>query len=94
VQNATVTYPVSYQTDLFRELFTSETKIGDIDFSISNSYTVGAFAVANTHFAGTTSLNISVNAGDLLALKFINGTGASLVGQTRNAFITLVLEER
>jgi hypothetical protein len=94
VQNGSVTYPVSYQVDLFSEGFTSETKIGDIDFSISNSYTVGTYSVGDTNFKGSTTLSIDVNEGDMLALKFINGTGASLVGQTRNAFITLLLEER
>jgi len=94
VQNGSVTYPVTFQTDLFEQGFTSESKIADIDFSISNSFTVGTFAPAATNFKGTTSLNIDVDTGDMLGLKFINGTGASLVGQLRNAFVTLVLEER
>lgn len=93
VQNGSVSYPVSYQTDLFT-ITGAETKIADIDFSISNSYTVGIYTVAVTDFAGSTALNIDVNEGQLLGLKFINGTGASLVGQTRNAFITLLLQER
>lgn len=93
VQNGSVTYPVSYQTDLF-SITGSETKIADIDFSISNSYTVGVYTVAVTSFTGATALNVNVTAGQLLGLKFINGTGASLAGQTRNAFITLLMQER
>jgi hypothetical protein len=29
-----------------------------------------------------------------LGLKFVNGTGASVAGQMRNAFVSLLLEER
>jgi len=94
VQNGSVTYPVTYQTDLYDEGFTTETKIADIDFSISNAFTVGTFAVGNTNYKGSVDLSIDVDEADLLALKFINGIGASVVGQSRNAFVTLVLEER
>ena len=94
VQNGSVTYPVTFQTDLFEQDFTTDTKIGDIDFSISNSFTVGTWSPGNTNFKGTTTLDIDVDTGDMLGLKFINGTGASLVGQLRNAFVTLILEER
>jgi hypothetical protein len=94
VQNGSVTYPVIYQTDLFEEEFTTETKIADIDFSISNAFTVGTYSVGNTNYKGSVNLNIDVDEADLLALKFINGNGASVVGQTKNAFITLIIEER
>lgn len=94
VQNGSVTYPVIYQTDLFEEAFTTETKIADIDFSISNAFTVGTYSVGNTNYKGSVNLNIDVDEADLLALKFINGNGASVVGQTKNAFITLIIEER
>jgi hypothetical protein len=93
VQNGSVTYPVIYQTDLYLEGFTSESKLADIDFSISNSYTVGTYSVGNTNFKGSTTLSISVSEGDMLALKFINGNGASVVGQSANAFVVLILEE-
>jgi hypothetical protein len=94
VANGTVTYPVTYQTDLFEQTFTSESKLLDIDFSISNLFTVGTWTVGNTHYKGSVNLNLNVDEGTMLGLKFINGSGASLVGQTRNAFITLILEER
>ena len=94
VQNGTVTYPVTFQTDLFEQDFTTETKIADIDFSISNSFTVGTFSVGATNFKGTTTLSVNVDSGDMLGLKFVNGTGASLAGQMRNAFVSLLLEER
>jgi hypothetical protein len=94
VQNGSVTYPVTYQTDLYDEGFTSESKIADIDFSISNSFTVGTYSVGSTNYKGSVNLDINVSEAQLLALKFINGVSASLVGQTRNAFVTLILEER
>jgi hypothetical protein len=94
VQSGSVVYPVIYQTDLLKEGFSSETKLSDIDFSISNSYSVGTYSVGNTNYTGSVSLSINVDQGDLLALKFINGNDSSIVGQTRNAFIVLVLEER
>jgi len=94
VQNGSVTYPVTYQTDLFEQGFTAESKVADIDFSISSSFTVGTFSVGATNFKGSVDLSIDVEEGDMLGLKFINGNSASIAGQTRNAFITLVLEER
>jgi hypothetical protein len=95
VQNGSVTYPVSYQTDLNLIGFSNDsTKIADVDFSISNSYTVGTYSVGSTHFMGATTLNVDVDSGQMLGLKFINGTGASLAGQTRNAFVSILLEER
>lgn len=94
VQNGSVTYPVAYETDLYDIGFTAATKIADIDFSISNSFTVGTWSVGTTDYSGSVSLNIDVDEGQLLGLEFRNGTGASVVGQTRNAFITMTLEER
>ena len=94
VQNGTVTYPVSYQTDLMDVGFASDSKLADLDFSISNSYTVGTFSVGATDFKGSTTLSIDVDQGDMLGIKFVNGTNASIAGQTKMAFITLVLEER
>lgn len=94
VQNGSVTYPVSYETDLIDVGFASETKLADVDFSISNSFTVGTFSVGTTQFKGSTTLSVDVDEGDMLGMEFQNGSGASLAGQTRMAFITLVLEER
>lgn len=94
VQNGTVTYPVSYETDLLSVNFSNETKLADIDFSIPVLFSVGTFSVGNTNFRGSTSLNINVNKGDSIGMRFQNGNGASTVGQTKMAFITLILEKR
>lgn len=94
VQNGSVTYPVSYETNLLRVNGTSETKLSDVDFIISNSYTVGTYTVGTTDFTGNTTLNINVDEGQMLGMQFENGSSASVAGQTRMAFITLVLEER
>lgn len=94
VQNGSVTYPVSYETDLFDVGFTSISKLADVDFSISNSFIVGTYTVGATNFKGSTTLNIDVDEGDLLGLRFMNGTGSSVAGQSRMAFVTFVMEER
>lgn len=94
VQNGSIVYPVIYQTNLLRVNASSETKILDVDFSISNSFTVGTFSVGATDFTGNTTINIDVDEGQMLGMQFENGSGASVAGQTRMAFITLVLEER
>lgn len=94
VQNGTVVYPVTLKTELNKILFNSSTSSGAINFSISSDYTVGTYSPANTTFKGTNdSLNIAVNRNDLLALKFINGTGASEVGQINNVMINLIIKE-
>ena len=94
VQNGSVTYPVSYRVDLLDVGFTGNTKIADVDFSISNSFTVGTYSVGNTNFRGGMDMNLDVDEGDTLALQFNHGVGASIAGQTRMAFVTFVLEER
>lgn len=92
VQNGSVTYPVSYQTDLLSVGFTGNTKIADVDFSIPSG--VGVFSPGTTNFRGSVDLNVDIDLGDTLGLQFINGTGASVAGQSRMAFVMFVLEER
>ena len=92
VQNGSVSYPVTYQTDLFDIGFYSETKIADIDFTDINSG-VQTYSPGNTDYKGSTNLNVTASLGQMLGLKFINGSAANLVGQSRNAFVTLVIEE-
>lgn len=93
VQNGTVTYPVNYQTDLDNISWTSTSKTADIDFPISNAFTVATFSPGNTNYTGSVTLNIPVTEGQMFGLKFVNGTAANLVGQSRNAFVTLIIEE-
>jgi hypothetical protein len=96
VQNGSVTYPVTYQTDLNLIDFTNDsTNLAAVNFSISNSFTVGTFSVGNTNYTGSVGpLSIDVDEGQMIGIEFINGGGPSIVGQTRNAFLTLLLEER
>lgn len=94
VQNGSVSYPVVYNTNLLRVNASSETKISDVDFSISNAFTVGTYSVGATNFTGNTTLSVDVDEGQMLGMQFENGSSASVAGQTRMAFITLVLEER
>lgn len=95
VQNATVTYPVRYRAELWAVGWDDEgTKLGDLDFMITDDYAVGDYSPDNTNVTiQLEDLDIEVPAGTMLALKFVNGTGASQVGQMRNAFISLSLQK-
>lgn len=94
VQNGSVTYPVVYQSVLHKQTFTGSGTTYNMNFSISNAYTVGIYSVTDTNYKGSNdSLNIAVSRGDLLALRFVNGTGASLVGQMKNAFVSIIIQE-
>jgi len=93
VQNGSVTYPVQLTTRLQECGFTAMSTISDINFSISNLFTVGTFSPASTNFTQTITPSIAVTEGQAISLKFINGTGASDVGQIRNLFVTIVIEE-
>lgn len=101
VNNGSVTAPVVYRADLFRVGFTAEHDPNinggaavQLNFSLPTTATVGTFSVGNTRERVVLQdLNIPVFVGDPLALKFINGSGASAAAMTMMAFVTLVIEE-
>jgi hypothetical protein len=101
VNNGSVTYPVVYRTDLFRVGFAAEHDPNinsgaavQISFSFPTGTTIGTYSVGATNQRMVRDdLNIPVFAGDPLALKFINGSGASGAAMTLMAFVTLVIEE-
>ena len=96
VQNGTVTYPVTLKTELYETDFNSDTtKIGDLYFDIPDAYTVGTFSVGDTNAKGIeiNDLQIPVKRNCSYGLKFVNGTGASEVGQTLNIFVWLKVEK-
>jgi hypothetical protein len=91
-----------YQVQLYRVGYSAEHDPNinsgnpiQIDFMFSSSsnpvgrYTVGA---SNLKIERT-DLDTVVYAGDMLALKFLNGSTTSLIGLTQMAFVTLVIEE-
>ena len=93
VASGTVTYPVIYRAELWNVGWTTEgTKITDLNFEITSGVGIYSVGVTNTkvHLSG---LNIAVSLGDLLALKFVNGSGNSEVAQMLNAFVTIEIEE-
>lgn len=72
------------------------TKLGDIEITFPTSgLTIGNFwnSAVNTNFTGINDqLDIDVNAGDLLALKFIRIQSSAGVTSTHNATVILTIE--
>lgn len=101
VNNGSVTAPVVYRTDLFRVGFAAEHDPNinggaavQLDFSLPSTATIGTYSVGATNSrVELQGLSIAVTSGDPLALKFVNGSGASGAALTQMAFVTLVIEE-
>lgn len=71
-------------------------KIDDITVDIDSSqYTIGNWwnSSINTDFKGSVSLDINVNEGDLLGLKFIRTYGSSDAIEIKNPTVVLRIEE-
>lgn len=93
VQAAAPIYPVILKTELWSVGFDTEgTKIMDIDFSIPNTVPVGAWSPVTSNHAQVKAINTPLNSTYMYALKFVNGTTASQVGQLKNCLITLIFE--
>lgn len=72
------------------------TKIADIDIDVDSSeYTIGNWwnSSIDTNFKGSISLNIDVNEGDLLGLKFIRVQNNSNAVSIKNPTVILRIEE-
>lgn len=95
VWNGSVTYPCTFRCELWKVGFSTEgTKLGDIDFSISDAYTVGTYNTSvTTNFQGSIMLDILVEDGDMLALKWVPLTSpaASGIAGMKNAIVTLTI---
>jgi hypothetical protein len=99
VNQATVSYPVAYNTSLYRVGASAEQdpsvnagSPNTITFSIGsnvNTWSPGSSTAASV----TTTLSIQTNAGDALALKFVPGSTTSVAAMSMMAFVTLTLEE-
>lgn len=95
VQAAAPIYPVILKTELWSVGFGNEgTKLTDIDFSIPSNIPVGAWSPTTSNLMLLKSdINLLLNnTPHMFALKFINGTTASQVGQIRNCLVTLNFE--
>lgn len=95
VNAAVPTYPVALKFELWNVGYAAEgTKLEDVFFAVDDGHTVGGFTVGATNFSETlTNMTIPVNAGDLLALKFIAETDAQIASIISDCFVTLILEE-
>lgn len=83
--------------ELWKVGFTSEgVKLGNIVFNINSSnYTIGSWwnSSVNTNFAENQSQNVSVQAGDLLALKFISQSGNNKVVSIENTTVNIEIQK-
>jgi hypothetical protein len=97
VSGGTVGSTVTLNTDLYSVGFNGEgTKLGDVDVDIDSSqFTIGTFfnSFVDTNFKGSSSLNIPVSEGDLLALKFIDTSGPDDVEEMRELTVCLIIKE-
>lgn len=101
VNNGTATYPVQYRTDLYRSGFSTEHDANinsgtpvTLNFPIPSTNTVGIYSVGATNAKiDLRDLNILVGNGDMLALKFVNGSGASQAAMSQMSFVVLTIEE-
>ena len=95
--SATVSYPVTYSVEVWNVGTSGEgTSLGTIQFSISNTYTVGTYSLPSPQTNATittTGLSISVTAGMMIALKFKNSVSPSTVAISQMAFTSLIIEE-
>lgn len=97
--NGTVTYPVVYRCDLYRVGWSAEHdpninggSPATINFSLSSG--VGTYSAGTTNATSIAyNLDIPINIGDALALKFIATSSASTVAISQMAMVTLVIEE-
>lgn len=93
VQSAAPVYPVILKTELWSTGFDTEgTKIMDIDFPIPSTVPVGGWSPITSNHAQIKTINTPMNSTYMYALKFVNGTTASQVGQLRNCMVTLIFE--
>ena len=95
----TVTYPVAYRCDLYRVGWAAEHDPNinggspvTVNFSLTSG--VGTYSLGTTNATVVAyNLDIPVNVGDALALKFIAAAGNSTVALSQMAVVTLVIEE-
>jgi hypothetical protein len=95
VNFAAAVYPVSIDLEAYSVGFAAEgTKLVDIASSVDDGHTVGGFTVGATNFSEAIVLDIDVDTGALVGLKFVPGAGASAAAIIKNCVVTLVLQER
>jgi hypothetical protein len=102
VNTGTVSYPVAYNTQLYRVGASAEHDPAinggspvTLAFNIRSAYTVNIWSAGSSTNAvvALSNLSVQVNAGDPLALKFVNGSTTSVAAMSMMAFVTIVIEE-
>lgn len=99
VNNGTATLPATYTVNLYRVGATTpqdpEVNSGNpnvLSFPIATG-TLGIYSVGAGNWIVTLTTSIAVSAGDMIALQFVNGTGASGIAMTQMAFVALTITE-
>jgi hypothetical protein len=97
INDSAVTYPAYVKTELWKVGFDDEgTKLGDIDIPLTQG--VGTMTNADVNESGIvldlSASNINVSKGDMLGLKFVNGSGVSEIAFILNCFINLKIKEQ
>lgn len=97
VSNGTPASIVNFNLEIWNVGFSGEgTKLGDVVFPIPTTINpVGPFydSSIDTNYKGSLNLNLSIQAGTLLALKFISMDGSSNVVQMKNVTASLKIVE-
>lgn len=100
VNQAAASYPCQYQVQFYRVGWTTEHDGNinsgspiQINFPVASG--VGAYTIGsvNSKLEKTDTTSIVVSPGDMMALKFLNGSTASAVGLSQQAYVTLTFEE-
>ena len=99
VNNGSVTYPCLYNVSIYRVGF-SAAQDPNVNGGSANTIQFPLWSGVGLYSVSTVSvkveldnLNIPINVGDMLAVQFVNGSGASNVAMSQMAFITLTIEE-
>lgn len=97
VNAGSVTYPCNYNVQLYKVGFAAEGSFDTVNFPITSATTVGTNSVGVSDLLLTvTGLSISVDQGDMMALKFSGNTtfgDSDHVAYSRMAFVKFKLEE-
>lgn len=100
VNQAAASYPCQYQVQFYRVGWTTEHDGNinsgspiQINFPVASG--VGAYAIGsvNSKLEKTDITSIVVGPGEMMALKFLNGSTASAIGLSQQAFVTFTFEE-
>jgi len=85
---STFTNPSTAQFDVYRVDYSTRTKIGQIDFSVTSGGVYGNLG-GNNYNGYSATPSISVTAGDLIGIEFKNNSGAGNINGLGGIFLTV-----